>query len=61
MDLKKMTDELRYELERLDKAILALEQLVLARGKQRGRPPKWAKEAITAPRQRAKRRTPDVA
>ena len=39
MDILKMLAELRAEREQIDEAILVLERL--ARGKRRGRPPKW--------------------
>jgi len=60
MDLKKICGELRFEMEQLDQAILALERLVLARGKRRGRPAKWAKAAGAPAAKRGKRRTPEV-
>ncbi len=46
MDLLKMIAELQTEKQRLDEAIQALERLSLADSRRRGRPPRWAKEAV---------------
>ena len=45
MDVNKILAELREERERIDEAIVSLERMALGRGKRRGRPPKWFKEA----------------
>lgn len=45
MDVDKMLGELRREREQIDEAILTLERLARGRGRRRGRPPAWLKEA----------------
>ena len=40
-----MLAELRLEREQIDEAILTLERLARGRGRRRGRPPSWLKEA----------------
>lgn len=40
-----MLAELRLEREQLEEAILTLERLARGRGRRRGRPPGWLKEA----------------
>jgi hypothetical protein len=45
MDISKMLEELRQEREHLEEAILTLERLAMGRGKRRGRPPAWMKQA----------------
>ena len=45
MDVLKMLADLRREREQLDEAILTLERLAQGRGRRRGRPPSWMKEA----------------
>jgi hypothetical protein len=40
-----MLAELRLEREQLEEAILTLERLARGRGRRRGRPPSWLKEA----------------
>ncbi len=45
MDVDKMLAELRLEREQLEEAILTLERLARGRGRRRGRPPGWLKEA----------------
>ena len=47
MDVDKMLAELRMEREQLDEAILTLERLARGRGRRRGRPPAWLKDATT--------------
>ena len=47
MDVQKILIELRQEREQIDQSILSLERLARGRGKRRGRPPKWLKEAET--------------
>jgi hypothetical protein len=39
MDILKMLAELRAERQRIEEIILALERLLRAQGKRRGRPP----------------------
>jgi hypothetical protein len=45
MDLLKMISDLKEEKKLLDDAIVQFERLVANRGKRRGRPPKWLKQA----------------
>jgi hypothetical protein len=45
MDVNNILAELRQERERIEEAILSLERLAIGRGKRRGRPPAWMKEA----------------
>jgi hypothetical protein len=45
MDISKMLEELRQEREHLEEAILTLERLAVGRGRRRGRPPAWMKQA----------------
>ena len=45
MDIDKMLAELRVEREQIEEAILTLERLARGRGRRRGRPPSWLKEA----------------
>lgn len=45
LDVDKMLSELRLEREQLEEAILTLERLARGRGRRRGRPPSWLKEA----------------
>jgi hypothetical protein len=44
MDINKMLNDLRMELEQVSEAIVVLERLSLGQGKRRGRPPKWMTE-----------------
>lgn len=48
MDVDKMLAELRIEREQIEEAILTLERLARGRGRRRGRPPAWLKEATAA-------------
>jgi hypothetical protein len=48
VDVDKMLVELRKEREQIDEAILTLERLAKGRGKRRGRPPAWLKDAAAA-------------
>lgn len=48
MDVDKMLAELRLEREQLEEAILTLERLARGRGRRRGRPPAWLKDATAA-------------
>ena len=43
-----MLAELRVEREQIEEAILTLERLARGRGRRRGRPPLWLKDATTA-------------
>jgi hypothetical protein len=45
LDVDKMLTELRLEREQIEEAILTLERLARGRGRRRGRPPAWLKEA----------------
>lgn len=45
MDVNKILSDLRQELEQIEDAIISLERLAMGRGKRRGRPPSWMKEA----------------
>lgn len=45
MDVNKILTELRQEREQIEDAIISLERLARGRGKRRGRPPAWMKEA----------------
>ena len=45
MDVDKMLAELRLEREQIEEAILTLERLARGRGRRRGRPPGWLKDA----------------
>jgi hypothetical protein len=41
-----MLAELRLEREQIEEAILTLERLARGRGRRRGRPPAWLKDAV---------------
>ena len=43
-----MLAELRLEREQIEEAILTLERLARGRGRRRGRPPAWLKDAAAA-------------
>lgn len=45
MDVNKILSDLRQEREQIEDAIVSLERLARGRGKRRGRPPAWMKEA----------------
>jgi hypothetical protein len=45
VDVDKMLADLRLEREQIEEAILTLERLARGRGRRRGRPPTWLKEA----------------
>jgi hypothetical protein len=45
MDVNKILMELRHEREQIEDAIVSLEGLARGRGKRRGRPPAWMKDA----------------
>jgi hypothetical protein len=48
LDVDKMLAELRLEREQIEEAILTLERLARGRGRRRGRPPGWLKDAANA-------------
>jgi CRISPR/Cas system-associated exonuclease Cas4 (RecB family) len=48
LDVDKMLAELRLEREQIEEAILTLERLARGRGRRRGRPPSWLREATAA-------------
>ena len=54
MDVNKILDELRQEREQIEDAIISLERLARGRGKRRGRPPAWMKEASDRKKARVK-------
>jgi hypothetical protein len=43
-----MLAELRVEREQIEEAILTLERLARGRGRRRGRPPSWLRDAAAA-------------
>jgi hypothetical protein len=45
LDIDKMLAELRLEREQIEEAIITLERLARGRGRRRGRPPGWLKDA----------------
>jgi hypothetical protein len=45
MEIEKMLQELRTERDQINEAILTLERLAAGRGRRRGRPPAWMKQA----------------
>ncbi len=50
-----MLAELRLEREQIEEAILTLERLARGRGRRRGRPPAWLKDAaVSYPPQRSR-------
>ncbi|MFL6463842.1 MAG: hypothetical protein ACJ73N_05470 [Bryobacteraceae bacterium] len=48
MNVDKMLTELRLEREQIEEAILTLERLARGRGRRRGRPPAWLKDAANS-------------
>ena len=52
MDVNKILTELRQEREQIEDAIISLERLARGRGKRRGRPPAWMKDAEDRKKQR---------
>jgi hypothetical protein len=48
LDIDKMLADLRVEREQIEEAILTLERLARGRGRRRGRPPSWLKEAAAS-------------
>lgn len=48
LDVDKMLAELRLEREQIEEAILTLERLARGRGRRRGRPPAWLRDATAA-------------
>lgn len=59
MDVNKILEELRQEREQIEDAIISLERLARGRGKRRGRPPTWMKEAAERKKARAGAKGPD--
>ena len=45
MDVNNILTDLRQERDQIDDAIISLERLARGRGKRRGRPPSWMKNA----------------
>jgi hypothetical protein len=45
VDINKILTDLRQEREQIEDAIISLERLARGRGRRRGRPPSWMKEA----------------
>ncbi len=45
MDVNKILEELRFDRDLIEDAILNLERLRASGAKRRGRPPKWLQEA----------------
>lgn len=45
LDINKMLSELKLERKNIEEAILTLERLASDRGRRRGRPPLWLKDA----------------
>jgi hypothetical protein len=58
MDINKILEELRAEREQVEMAIVSLERLGAARGKRRGRPPKWLSEVTAAAKPKRRGRPP---
>jgi hypothetical protein len=52
MDVARILAELRRDRERVDEAIVSLEQLVRNRGPRRGKPPAWMAALTTKRRGR---------
>ena len=52
MDVNKILLELRQEREQIEDAIISLERLARSRGRRRGRPPAWMKNATERKRGR---------
>ncbi len=59
MDVNKILSELRQEREQIEDAIISLERLARGRGKRRGRPPSWMKEAAERKKVRVAERGKD--
>jgi hypothetical protein len=49
MDIGKVLQELRTELQQVEEAILSLERMAAGSGRRRGRPPSWIVAAKEAP------------
>ena len=56
MDVNQVVQELHEERERLEAAIASMERLAAGRGRRRGRPPKWMKQALNGRLQRTARK-----
>lgn len=48
MDIGKILEELRTELQQVEEAIISLERMAAGSGKRRGRPPAWLLSAREA-------------
>jgi len=59
LDVDKMLAELRLEREQIEEAILTLERLARGRGRRRGRPPGWLKDASGGPADSGENSTED--
>ena len=59
MDVNKILEELRQEREQIEDAIISLERLARGRGKRRGRPPAWMKDAADRKKARVKAKGKD--
>lgn len=51
MDIGKILQELRTELQQVEEAIISLERMAAGTGKRRGRPPAWLLAARETPAQ----------
>ncbi len=60
MDVNKILQELRQEREQIEDAIISLERLARGRGKRRGRPPAWMKDAQERKKVRATNKGKDT-
>ncbi len=49
MDIGKVLQELRTELQQVEEAILSLERMAAGSGRRRGRPPAWILAARDTP------------
>ena len=56
MDVHKIISQLHEERARLTDAIVSLEHVARGRGRRRGRPPAWMKEAASPPKSRRSQR-----
>lgn len=56
-----MLAELRLEREQIEEAILTLERLARGRGRRRGRPPSWLKDANMPPSEEGENSSGDTA
>jgi hypothetical protein len=61
LDVDKMLAELRLERAQIEEAILTLERLARGRGRRRGRPPGWLKDAGSSPSEPGENTNEDTA